>query len=204
MREVILAEHAGFCFGVKNAVNAAYEEIEKANADGVSLYCLGSLIHNRDVTDELKEKGLITIDSVDDAPEGCRLLIRAHGEPDETYKKAAAKGISIIDATCPLVGRVHKIAKEVSAGGRALLVIGDKGHPEIIGILGSTEGERAAVERPKDAKAFVEAHRGEGITIVSQTTLIAETFEKCAEAAKEVEGSDIEVINTICKATQQR
>ena len=204
MREIILAEHAGFCFGVKNAVNAAYEEIEKAHADGVSLYCLGSLIHNRDVTDELKEKGLITIDSVDDAPEGCRLLIRAHGEPDETYEKATKKGISIVDATCPLVGRVHKIAKEVSGRGRTLLVIGDRNHPEIIGILGSTDGVRAAVETPEEARAFTQAHRGEGITIVSQTTLIAETFEKCTEAAKEVEGADIEVINTICKATQQR
>ena len=204
MREVILAEHAGFCFGVKKAVNAAYEEIEKANADGVKLYCLGSLIHNRDVTDELKEKGLITIDNIDDAPEGCRLLIRAHGEPDVTYEKAAKKEISIIDATCPLVDRVHKIAKDVSSRGRSLLVIGDRNHPEIIGILGSTEGIRAAVETPEEAKAFVLAHRDESITIVSQTTLIAETFEKCTKAAMEVDGADIEVINTICKATQQR
>ena len=112
--EVILAKTAGFCFGVKHAVNTAYEEIEIAKTEGVGLYCLGSLIHNRDVTDELKDRGLITINDIDEAPEGCRLLIRAHGEPDITYEKAKEKNIQIIDATSPLVERVHKIAKEVA------------------------------------------------------------------------------------------
>ena len=203
MRTITLAEHAGFCFGVKHAVNTAYEELEKARSEGVGLYCLGSLIHNRDVTDELKDKGLITINDIDEAPEGCRLLIRAHGEPDITYEKAKEKNIHIIDATCPLVERVHKIAKEVSAKGRALLVIGDRSHPEIIGILGSTKGIAGAAETEEDARAFALENQGIGITVVSQTTLTLETFEKCTEAVTSVH-SDVTVINTICKATKQR
>ena len=203
MRTITLAEHAGFCFGVKHAVNTAYEEIEKAKRDGVSLYCLGSLIHNRDVTDELAQKGMFTIESIDEAPAGCRLLIRAHGEPDITYRKAAEKGIEIIDATCPLVAKVHKIAKEAESRGRAVLVIGDKKHPEVIGILGSTEGIADAAETPEDAIAFVKANEGVGITVVSQTTLTEETFEKCSLAALDA-GSDVEIKNTICLATRQR
>ena len=204
MRQIILAEHAGFCFGVKKAVNMAYEEIEKANRDGVRLYCLGSLIHNRDVTGELEEKGLVTIKSIDEAPDGCRLLIRAHGEPAETYRKAAEKGITVIDATCPLVERVHKIAREVSDEGRLLLVVGDRNHPEIIGTLGSADGPAEAVETPEDAASFVRAHKGGKITVVAQTTLTLEAFEECAAAALEEGGEDVCVINTICNATRQR
>ncbi|MBQ9911937.1 MAG: bifunctional 4-hydroxy-3-methylbut-2-enyl diphosphate reductase/30S ribosomal protein S1 [Firmicutes bacterium] len=204
MRTVILAEHAGFCFGVKKAVNTAYEELEKAAADGVKLYCLGSLIHNRVVTDELKEKGLITVSSIEDVPDGSRVLIRAHGEPDETYRKAGEKGVHIIDATCPLVGKVHKIAKDVQSKGGTLLVIGDRDHPEVIGILGSTEGPAFAAATPEEAAEFARAHKGEAVTVVSQTTLTEESFEKCSEAALEAGGEGVEIINTICNATQQR
>ncbi len=204
MRDIILADHAGFCFGVKKAVNTAYEEIKRANKDGVPLYCLGSLIHNRDVTDELREKGLITINSIDEAPEGCRLIIRAHGEPDITYVKAKDKSIEIIDATCPLVEKVHKVAKKAGADGRAFLVIGDRTHPEVIGILGSASGPAEAAQNADEVRAFIEKHRDLGITIASQTTLTLEQFEECSGAALEEEGLDIEVKNTICLATQQR
>ena len=202
MRTVTLAEHAGFCFGVKKAVNTAYDELERAQKDGKKLYCLGSLIHNRDVTDELKEKGLVTIESIDEAPCGCRLLIRAHGEPDITYEKAKEKNIEIIDATCPLVGKVHRIAKETEEKGRALLVIGDGSHPEIKGILGSTKGKAYSAETPEEVRRIMEDLGGEPVTVVSQTTLTEELFGSCSEAALEYPG--VEVINTICPATSRR
>ncbi len=204
MINVTLAQHAGFCFGVKKAVSTAYEELERANKDGVSLYCLGSLIHNSDVTGELKEKGLITIKDIEEAPSGCRLLIRAHGEPDSTYEKAAEKNITIIDATCPLVEKVHKEAKRAESLGRALLVIGDRNHPEVIGILGSSKGITGAAENPEEVKAFIRNHKDVPITIVAQTTLTLETFEECAKAAEEEGLSDIEIRNTICAATRKR
>ena len=91
---ITVAEHAGFCFSVKRAVDAAVREQEKAKQDGVRLYCLGPLIHNKAVTEQLEQSGLCTIRSIDEAESGSRVLIRAHGEPDSTYEKAAEKGMT--------------------------------------------------------------------------------------------------------------
>ncbi len=204
MTQITVAEHAGFCFGVTRAVDTAYEELRRANSDGTVLYCLGSLIHNRDVTEELSAEGLITVESVSQVPAGSRVLIRAHGEPDNTYAEAAKKNLEIIDATCPLVAKVHKLARKGAARGNALLVIGDASHPEVIGILGSVDVPKAATESPEAAKSFVENNKNFGVTIVSQTTLTRETFEKCVSAVHETSCDDITIENTICLATQQR
>ena len=112
MSEITIAEHAGFCYGVTRAVNTAYTELERAKADGRTLYCLGSLIHNRLVTDELEALGLKTVSCIDEIPDGSRVLIRAHGEPDSTYEKGRDKNMEFIDATCPRVASIHKIARE--------------------------------------------------------------------------------------------
>ncbi|MBR5756486.1 MAG: 4-hydroxy-3-methylbut-2-enyl diphosphate reductase, partial [Firmicutes bacterium] len=111
-KRVKLADHAGFCFGVAAAVETAKRELEKASKSGEALYCLGELIHNSYVTDKLAAGGLITVQSVDEVPEGAAIIIRAHGEADSTYEKAKEMGIRIIDATCPFVSRIHKLARE--------------------------------------------------------------------------------------------
>ena len=129
--KIEVAKNAGFCFGVKNAVEEAYRQLEILAKTGTPLYCLGSLIHNRIVTDELAAKGLITASSIDDIPEGSRVLIRAHGEPDSVYTKAAEKGLILTDATCPFVAKIHRLAREAEAKGRYTLVIGDPAHPEV-------------------------------------------------------------------------
>lgn len=190
MAQITVAENAGFCFGVTRAVETAYKELEKTKANGQRLYCLGNLIHNKEVTNELKEKGLITINSILDAPDNSTVLIRAHGEPDKTYEISRTKGITIVDATCPFVEKIHKIAREAEE----TLVIGDENHPEVVGILGSAKKSLGATTDPSEVLAKI----GPNSTIVAQTTITLETFEKCAKNA------NCRALNTICSATSKR
>ena len=194
MREVKVAERAGFCFGVNAAANKCKEELKKG-----PLYCLGALIHNEQVCKELEAEGLVTIKSIDEAPNNSRVIIRAHGEPDITYEKAKEKNIQLIDATCPFVARIHKIAKEAEANGKHLLVIGDKTHPEVKGILGSCSVSLGAVETVSEALELVKDYPIESISIVSQTTMTREKFEEITAAL-----TGAEVFDTICKATKER
>ena len=124
MDNITIAPHAGFCFGVTKAVDTAYQELSKASAEGRSLYSLGQLIHNKAVTDELSANGLITAASIEDVPDGASAIIRAHGEPDITYEAASARNISLIDATCPFVKKIHDIVAKESHEGRTVIIIG--------------------------------------------------------------------------------
>ncbi len=195
-----VAKNAGFCFGVKNAVEEAYRQLEALSKEGVPLYCLGSLIHNRIVTDELAEKGLITVSSISDIPDGSHVLIRAHGEPDSTYKEAETKGLKLTDATCPFVARIHRLAREAEAKGRHTLVIGDPAHPEVKGVLGSTALALGAVSSAEEA---AKVPSDVPVTVVAQTTITLETFNECAAVLRE-RCRDIEIENTICTATRDR
>ena len=194
MKEIKLAEHAGFCFGVGAAVDKCKEELKKGR-----LYCLGALIHNEQVCSQLESDGLIIINSIDEAPDGARVIIRAHGEPDSTYTKAKEKNIEIIDATCPFVARIHKLAKDAENKGQKLLVIGNANHPEVIGILGSCNTSLGAVETFEDAKKLIEGLDLKDVCVVSQTTLTREKFDLVCKA---LEGAEIH--DTICKATKER
>ena len=208
MDRIRIAEHAGFCFGVTKAVDTARDELARAAAEGRKLYCLGSLIHNKYVTEELAASGLVTISSIDEAPKGARVLIRAHGEPDITYSLASENGIELIDATCPLVAKIHSIARQAGNDGRVLLVIGDEKHPEVKGILGSTQGRAFAAACSEDikrifAKCESDFFGSAGLTVVAQTTITQELFDACCAAVRELyAGADIK--NTICGATQKR
>ena len=203
MDRITVAEHAGFCFGVTKAVESAYMQLRKAAEDGVGLFSLGQIIHNKTVTDELAASGLKTVSSIEEVPQGARLLIRAHGEPDMTYKKAEEKGIEVIDATCPLVSRIHDIARKAGENGRALIVVGDSRHPEIRGILGSTKGVAYAVQSPQEALETAEKLSGKEVTVVAQTTITRELFDSCIGAIKTaIPGAKI--VNTICRATKDR
>ena len=201
--QITVAEHAGFCFGVKRAVDAAVRELEKAKKDGVKLYCLGPLIHNKNVTQELEEKGLITIRSIEEADGGSRVLIRAHGEPDLTYRKAEEAGISLCDETCPFVYRIHEAARKAGAAGRQVFVIGDPAHPEVIGILGSTDSAVGASDDPAIVRSFAPQLAQGPVTALAQTTLTREKFDACCSVLQEI-CSDLQIEDTICNATKQR
>ena len=177
MSTVTVAEHAGFCFGVKRAVDGAYKALE--NADGKPVYCLGSLIHNKAVTDELAEKGLITVSDVSEVPDGGVMLIRAHGEPDSSYDAAKEKNIEILDFTCPFVAKIHSLAKKSEADGRSFLVIGDIDHPEVKGILGSTKLALGAVYEPSKARELISAVQERAVSVAAQTTISEEKFREC-------------------------
>ena len=197
------AEHAGFCFGVQRAVDAAYEELRQSAQDGVFLYCLGQLIHNKAVMEKLQGQRLVTIQSIEEAPPGSRVLIRAHGEPPETYRKAEEKGIRLIDATCPYVARIHEEARNASSQGRCVFVIGDPAHPEVIGILGCADTAVGAADTPAGVRTFSDLLAGKAVTALAQTTITRETFNACCEVLREL-CSDLHVEDTICNASKLR
>ena len=200
-KSITLAEHAGFCFGVKRAVDTARAELAK-DGEG-QLYCLGELIHNRSVTEELEAMGLRTVSSPSQVPEGSRVLIRAHGEPASAYRELAERGVRVIDATCVFVERIHELARETERRGRRLAIVGDGSHPEVIGILGSSGCALGAADSPEAAAALAEECADLPVTLAAQTTMTEARFSACAEEFRR-RCPDLEVENTICLATRQR
>ena len=197
---VRLAKTAGFCYGVRRAVELA----EQAAAEG-PVYLLGHLTHNDYVIRRLEDMGAMTIQSPEEAPEGATVLIRAHGEPDGVFEALAARGCRVIDATCPNVTRIHAIVREAEARGRTPVVIGEAGHPEIVGILGCTSRGFAALdwEELEGILSKTPELYAQPLTFVSQTTAIEAGWKKTVENAKKV-CTNAEFFDTICGATSRR
>ena len=126
--EIIIGKNAGFCYGVKRAVDGAKEECTEHK----EIYCLGDIVHNQHVIDDLKEKGIKFIENIDEAKG--KTIIRAHGVSKEIYEKAKNMNIELIDLTCPSVLKIHKIADEYSKKGYYIILTGKENHPEVIGI----------------------------------------------------------------------
>ena len=127
--EIIIGKTAGFCFGVANAVNKTKEQLK----DKKNIFCLGELVHNKQVTEELEKEGLFFINNICDARKD--IIIRAHGEKKETYFEAKKAGLNIIDLTCPKVTKIHKIAEEYANKGYYIFLIGNKKHPETVATI---------------------------------------------------------------------
>lgn len=200
--QIIVGKTAGFCFGVKNAVTKATEELNKSN----SIYCLGELVHNTQVTEELIEKGMKFVENIDEAKD--KVIIRSHGVTKDTYEKAKNKNIKLVDLTCPKVLKIHNIVEEYSKKNYYIILIGDKNHPEVMGnasfcgndctiIEGLEEVERALINFKKSNK--------ENVVVISQTTYSMEKFNIIVEEIKEkVPEENLEIKNTICNATKER
>jgi 4-hydroxy-3-methylbut-2-enyl diphosphate reductase len=198
--EVRLAEHAGFCFGVKKAVDTVYDQIES----GDKIYTYGPIIHNEEVVRDLENKGVTVINDPSelDGISGGRVIIRAHGVPREIEEKILRSGISCVDATCPFVKRIHKIVREESAAGRTIIITGNPDHPETRGIISWAQGRVVVIETLEDAQKL-RVSEDEPLTLVSQTTFNYKKFKDIVEIFRS-RGYNINIVNTICNATEER
>ncbi|MBQ1171566.1 MAG: 4-hydroxy-3-methylbut-2-enyl diphosphate reductase [Lachnospiraceae bacterium] len=198
--EVILAETAGFCFGVKRAVDQVYEQIRT----GKKIYTFGPIIHNENVVEDLEKKGVQVIDTVDELAtltEGS-VVIRSHGVSKDVYELIQRQGLEIVDATCPFVKKIHRIVEKESKEGSQIIIIGNDSHPEVEGIKGWCEKPAIVVES-KEQAALVKLPQNQKICIVSQTTFNYKKFQELVEIICK-KGYDINVVKTICNATEER
>jgi 4-hydroxy-3-methylbut-2-enyl diphosphate reductase len=197
--EVILAKTAGFCFGVKRAVEQVYEQIGKKDT-----YTFGPIIHNEEVVADLEQKGIHVIHDIAQAQRIGKgtIVIRSHGTSRENYRLLEEAGFKIIDATCPFVKKIHKIADMESAAGNQIVIIGDEQHPEVLGIMGWCNTKPVVINTEEKAREFVPEGQ-KRVCIVSQTTFNYKKFQELVEII-EKKGYDIIVRNTICNATEER
>ena len=199
--KVIKAKTAGFCFGVKRAVDTVYKQVDTCNGP---IYTYGPIIHNEEVVKDLESKGVVVLrteEDLDNIFEGT-VIIRSHGVKKRIYDKLETKGIRVVDATCPFVKKIHNIVQKESAAGKYILIIGNPDHPEVIGIRGWA-GEHAAVIQNADDIENIDFSKKEKICVVSQTTFNYNKFKDLVEIIKK-KSYDIIVLNTICNATIER
>ena len=194
--KTILAQKAGFCFGVKRALDLAMKTARETNN---SIYTLGPLIHNPQVVEDLSKKGIKVVQDISDIPDGV-IIVRSHGVGPEIFEKAREMGLHIIDATCPFVKKAQELAKELNDQGYQVVVVGDKEHPEVTGIIGWTGHRGMVVETPEQAENLQPMQK---IGIISQTTQPEENFNRIV-ATLEQKSVDIQTYNTICHATRDR
>ena len=203
--EIIVGKTAGFCYGVKNAVDNATAEIEKNE----TVCCLGEIVHNSKVVKELEDKGMVFIEDLSENTNKNKTIIRAHGVPKEIYVKAEQNEIELVDLTCPKVLKIHKIVSEYAEKDFFIFLIGNKVHPETLGTASYCGQNSYIIEQEEDIadaiKMFNESEK-KNILVVVQTTFSMEKFDKYIEHIKSKidENVNLEVINTICNATRIR
>ena len=200
MDKFVIAESAGFCFGVKRSVDMA-----NALISGGECYCLGQLIHNDDVVRELEKKGLHVINDPSELPYGARMIVRSHGLPRATYQELAARGAVMTDATCPKVTRIHRLVEKASADGRFVVIIGMKHHPEVEAIEGWC-GEHVVAEDAAELDSWLDSSPDvldKPLTMVVQTTQTHSNFSECTIILKK-RCTNSEIFDTICDATSTR
>lgn len=199
MKKVILAKSAGFCFGVHRAVDTVYE---RANREHV--YTYGPIIHNEEVVKDLADKGVKSIESVDDIPEGenATVIIRSHGVSREIYESIRDRGYEIVDATCPFVLKIHRIVEEESKSGKQIVIIGNENHPEVKGIMGWAGPDICVVDSVEKAQNLC-LNSDKEVVVVSQTTFNYKKFQDLVEIIKK-KSYNVTIRNTICNATEER
>ena len=202
MMEVRLAKTAGFCFGVKRAVETVYEQVE--NCGGEKIYTYGPIIHNEEVVKDLNSKGvdvLNTMEELEALTEGI-VIIRSHGVSKDVYDILEERGVKCVDATCPFVKKIHKIVEKENENGTHIIIIGDEKHPEVQGIKGWAKDHVTVIKTEEEAEAY-QAPENAKICIVSQTTFNYNKFKYLVEIISK-KNYNISVLNTICSATKER
>ncbi len=204
-REILTAANSGFCFGVKQAIEKTEEEIRrKAESSSPGrIYTWGPLIHNKTVTDGLKEKGVSILDSLENVKPEDVIIVRSHGETKEFFEKARARNCKIIDATCPFVKKIQQLAEKAHRKGKQVVIVGDRLHPEVKGINGWCDNSAITVNSVEDAEGVLENHNRNLFFLVAQTTIKKELLDAVIRVF-ETNNVHVEVNNTICNATAIR
>ena len=200
--KVIKAKSAGFCFGVKRAVDTVYEQVKENQ--NLPIYTYGPIIHNEEVVKDLEQKGVIVLRSEEelDTLERGTVIIRSHGVAKDVYDRLESKKIQIVDATCPFVKKIHNIVQKHSEMGENIIIIGNPEHPEVQGIKGWA-GDHVEVFQTKEEAENYSCEQGKKICIVAQTTFNYNKFKELVEIL-EKKSYDVSVLNTICNATKER
>ena len=204
-REILTAANSGFCFGVKQAIEKTEEEIRrKAESSSPGrIYTWGPLIHNKTVTDGLKEKGVSILDSLENVKPEDVIIVRSHGETKEFFEKARARNCKIIDATCPFVKKIQQLAEKAHRKGKQVVIVGDRLHPEVKGINGWCDNSAITVNSVENAEVVLENHNRNLFFLVAQTTIKKELLDAVIRVF-ETNNVHVEVNNTICNATALR
>jgi len=192
--KILLAKDAGYCFGVRDAVDMAYNTAEKHD----DVYMLGHIVHNENVVNDLDKAGARVVASIDDVPDGKPILFRAHGTTVNTWDEAKTKDMNIVDATCPLVWEIHEEVKKLEKEGRKIIIVGDHGHDEVVGIA-SQVNNPIIVASPKEAKALKKTKRA---GVVSQSTQTIENVQEIINIIM-TKVFDLRFVNTICFPTKR-
>lgn len=200
--KVELAESAGFCFGVRRAIDSVYSLAEKKEG---RVCTLGPIIHNEHVVNDLEEKGVFVVNSPEEVPTdgNTTVVIRSHGVAKSVVDVLREKGIGFEDATCPFVKKIHETVSSYSERGYAVVIIGTEVHPEVQGILGWTDGNGTVIETAEEAEAFFLENPARKVCVVAQTTFNYKKFQELVEIISK-KGYDILAVNTICNATTTR
>ena len=192
--KILLAKDAGYCFGVRDAVNLAYDTAK----DHGEVYMLGTIVHNEKVVEDLSKSGTIVVDELVEVPSDKPILFRAHGTAPSVWDKAKNKSLNIIDATCPLVTEIHDEIKKLEAEGRRTIIIGDHGHDEVVGIAAQVK-DPIILANVKEAKALRKMKKA---GVVSQSTQMIENVQDIINVLMQ-KVFDLRFVNTICFPTRR-
>lgn len=198
--KVTLAKSAGFCFGVKRAVEMVYKEAET----GKKVYTLGPIIHNEQVVQDLKQKGVRVIDTPEELSkaEDATVIIRSHGISADVYHQLEDKKVRIVDATCPFVSKIHRIVEKKYQEGSCIVIVGNANHPEVEGINGWCNGAATVIGSVSEAENYSQ-EPARKLCVVAQTTFNYKKFKDIVDIFSK-KSYDIDVMNTICNATEER
>ena len=191
---IIVAKSAGYCFGVRDAVNIAYETAEKYG----NVYMLGDIVHNERVVADLEKAGAKVVKNLDEVPKDSPILFRAHGTKTDIWDEAKKKNLKVIDATCPLVHEIHREVKKLAEDGRKIIIIGDHGHDEVVAIANQVKGS-IIISSPEEA---LELRKMKKVGVVSQSTQMIENVQQIVNILME-KVYDLHFVNTICYPTKR-
>ncbi len=192
--KILVAKDAGYCFGVRDAVNLA----KKSGQDYEAVYMLGDIVHNERVVSDLERSGSVVVNSVDDIPEDKPVLFRAHGTDPKIWKDAQKKKLNIIDATCPLVTEIHEEIKILESENRKTIIVGDHGHDEVMGIASQVKNP-IIISNVDEARTLRKMKRA---GVVSQSTQMIENVQEIINVLME-KVYDLRFVNTICFPTRR-